>query len=385
MVLTNGFNPDQRVYKEARSLTDRGFEVEILCWDRQDDYSLKTQIYSPNICVKRFGPSSKYGTGLKQVLPFIGFMKRIRKYLNDVDFDYLYCHDFDGLVAAKLFNFTKSKLIYDSHEYELERSTGRKSSKLRRVMVYHLEKFLIKKAALVIMVNDSIAEEVQTIYKLKEKPLVIRNMPEKWSLDQEVTQDVRKQLRKELNVSEDTFMVMYHGGISPTRGIEKMLEAVSKVPGIVALIMGQGSKDYIQALKAYTKTLNIEKRVLFKDAVAIEELWQFVSAADVGVSLAANTHKNHYYMLPNKLFENIQSLTPIIGSDFPEIRKIVKTFDIGLLVNPEESDEIAKTILTMKDNQKQYQTFKTNLIKAKEELHWGLEKVKLQEKIEGLL
>lgn len=208
-------------------------------------------------------------------------------------------HDLIGLTIgylaiALIRKKDRPKLIYDSHEYELERNTGRKSSKLRRFMVFHLEKFLIKKASLVIMVNDSIAEEVQMIYKLKEKPLVIRNMPEKWTLEQKKTQDARKELREELNVSEDTFMVMYHGGISPARGIEKMLEAVSKVPGIVALIMGQGSKDYIQALKTYTKTLNIEKRVLFKDAVIIKELWKFLSTVEIGESPVPKTHN---YML----------------------------------------------------------------------------------------
>ena len=32
MILTNGFDPDVRVYKEAKYLVEKNFEVTILCW-----------------------------------------------------------------------------------------------------------------------------------------------------------------------------------------------------------------------------------------------------------------------------------------------------------------------------------------------------------------
>ena len=41
MVLTNGFFPDLRVYKEAKYLSKNGHDVEILCWDRDGRYKEK--------------------------------------------------------------------------------------------------------------------------------------------------------------------------------------------------------------------------------------------------------------------------------------------------------------------------------------------------------
>lgn len=38
MILTNGFDPDPRVYKEAKSLIKLGHKVTILCWDRSGEY-----------------------------------------------------------------------------------------------------------------------------------------------------------------------------------------------------------------------------------------------------------------------------------------------------------------------------------------------------------
>ena len=39
MILTNGFGPDVRVYKEAKYLVSKGFDVEILCWDRENEFA----------------------------------------------------------------------------------------------------------------------------------------------------------------------------------------------------------------------------------------------------------------------------------------------------------------------------------------------------------
>ncbi|MBS4025867.1 MAG: group 1 glycosyl transferase, partial [Clostridia bacterium] len=87
----------------------------------------------------------------------------------------------------------------------------------------------------------------------------------------------------------------------------------------------------------------------------------------------------YYYMLPNKFFENIQSLTPIIGSDFPEIRRIIKGYNIGLCVNPERIDEIANAIEEMRKNREMYSWFKRNLKYAKDELCWENERNVLEE------
>ena len=75
----------------------------------------------------------------------------------------------------------------------------------------------------------------------------------------------------------------------------------------------------------------------------------------------------------------------IIGSEFPEISKIVNKYDIGLLVNPENVDEIADAIEDMRTNSKMYTRFKTNLKKAKEELCWENESKVLAEAYGNIL
>lgn len=61
-------------------------------------------------------------------------------------------------------------------------------------MIKYLERFLIKRCAFSIMVNDSIADEVQKIHKLKQRPIVVRSTPEKWTVDPEETKKKRREL-----------------------------------------------------------------------------------------------------------------------------------------------------------------------------------------------
>jgi glycosyltransferase involved in cell wall biosynthesis len=83
---------------------------------------------------------------------------------------------------------------------------------------------------------------------------------------------------------------------------------------------------------------------------------------------------SHYYSLPNKLFENIQSETPIIGSNFPEISRIINNYDIGLCCDPNNTDDIAYTLEKLRKDKVLYAGFKHNTVKAKSQLNWEKEK-----------
>ena len=69
MILTNGFDPDVRVYKEAKYLVEKNFDVTILCWDRRCEYIDKEEEILDGIKIKRFFIPSTPGTGLKQLIP----------------------------------------------------------------------------------------------------------------------------------------------------------------------------------------------------------------------------------------------------------------------------------------------------------------------------
>jgi len=290
-----------------------------------------------------------------------------------LDADVLSCHDIVALKLAYIatrFKKKKPKLVYDSHEFELGRKGKR--NKLQVFYIKHWERFLMKRCAFSIMVNDSIADEVQHIHKLTQRPIVVRSTPEKWKIDQEVIQQVRAELDSQFP-AEGT-VLMYHGVVIAGRGIEKLLEIVKCVSGVNAVILGNGAEPYLSSLKKLAEEYRVTERVLFHPAVPVTDLWKYAGAADVGIILIPAVAKSYYYMLPNKLFENIQSGTPVIGSNFPEIKKVVNQYGIGLLCDPENTEEICACVEKMRTDKAFYEQCKKNTLAAKEDLCWEKEK-----------
>ena len=391
MIVTNAYEPDIRVHKEAKELVEKGHEVHVLCWDRESIYPDKALQTLDGVTIQRFYPMAKYGTGLKQVKGLLSFIRLTRKTLKELGSDVIHAHDLDGLITAYLGRFwffpkrNRPQLVYDSHEFELGRNTGSQRSKLLTRSIFMIERFLIKRCAFSIMVSDSIADEVKRIYKLKERPIVVRNIPPNWTLDATVIQAQRAAYYERLKLSQDTgFILMYHGFITIGRGVETLIRLMSKTTSMGLVILGFGQEAYLKELKALAEAEGVKDKILFEEAVPQETLWRYVGAVDVGMITIPDDAKSVYYMLPNKLFENIQSKTPLIVSDFPDIKRIVEGYDIGVCVDPRNEGAILKALSHMKEDKEAYTRYKTNLIKAKAELNWENEQKVLFEAYKSL-
>lgn len=295
--------------------------------------------------------------------------------------DVISCHDIIALgigYVSTLFQPKKKRpqLVYDSHEFELGRNKRR--NKFERWKVKNLERFLIKRCAGSIMVNDSIAQEVKKIYNLKIAPQVVRNIANYWHIDKETCSQTRELLCADFEFETDMFMIMYHGAVMENRGIEQFIDVVSMNESIVGIILGNGDDIYVESLRKRVKEAGVNNRIQFLSAVPYEELWKYVGAVDVGIVTIPNACQSYFYALPNKLFENVQAITPIIGSDFPEIKKIVKGYDIGMVCDPEKVQELNKCIEIMRTDLKRYEQYKKNVLRAKQELCWEKEQQKLE-------
>lgn len=287
---------------------------------------------------------------------------------------------------ATLFKKKKPRLIYDSHEFELGRNVKRGA--IKKLIIKYWESFLIKRCAFTIMVNDSIADEVQRIHKLKTRPVVIRNTPQIWEWDEAKCLSIREQLLKMLekketenpvaeSMEDEPFLIMYHGALTSGRGIETLIRVAAVNTKIKAVILGDGNEKYVNYLKKMVIKSKVNSRVLFHPAVDLKELWKYVGAVDLSLMMISSSAKSYYYALPNKFFESIQSLTPIIASDFPEMSRIIKYYGIGLCCEPDDLQQINECIERMRNDKQFYHSCKENLKCAKSDLCWEKEKKKL--------
>jgi glycosyltransferase involved in cell wall biosynthesis len=309
------------------------------------------------------------------------FVVRWAKKTSTFNADVISCHDLPALVIGYLSNMFKrkslrSKLVYDSHEFEIGRNVSRNF--ILAFVILTVERFLIKRSALTVIPCDSTTDEVTRIHKLKIRPTVIRSTPVNWIIDKTICDRQRQEYIKLTHTSSNPFFVMYHGLIKKDRGIEMVIKVTAMNTAVVGIVMGYTfDEGYFNELQLLVDDYKVADRILFLPAVPTDRLWEFVGAVDVGVSLIQNTSESYYFSLPNKFFEIIQSLTPIIASDFPEMKRLIDYYDIGFTCDPANVEDINECVERMRTDKELYLKFKDNLIKAKNELCWEKEKTAL--------
>ena len=306
--------------------------------------------------------------------------------LRKLDCEVLSCHNIYALFIGWLSTVVRSdrpELVYDAHELEVARNVGGGArGGLGGKVIARLERFLMRRCAFTIAVNDSIADEMLAVHGLpgSMRPVVVRSTPSYWEYDAEAVARNRAGFCRELGVDPDTaFLAMYHGGLMPDRGIEQIIEAVSRVEGCRLVVMGNGDDAYAGELRALADACGVADRVLFHPAVDRGVLESHVAAADVGLVVLQNVTKNHFFTLPNKFFENIQAEVPVIAANFPELSRIVGEYGIGLTVDPHDVDAIASSLERMRDDAALRQSCKEGLKEAKGDLCWEREQAVLRD------
>ena len=354
----NDLASDQRVHKVCTTLTNMGFEVLLVGRKLPNSPKLEERIYKTKRMRLLFtkGPLfyAEYNFRLMLLLLF-------RK------FDLLVSNDLDTLLANYMVSKIKAKpLVYDSHEYftEVPELQGRKAKQIWE----RIEAKIFPKLKDIITVNKSIANLYEKKYGKELK--VVRNIPFRRSSIEVLT-------KADLGIDEQQRIIVLQGaGINMDRGAEEAVRAMKEVENAVLLIIGGG--DVLDILKQMVEEHKLDKKVLFIPRQPIDKLYAFTALADVGLSLDKDTNLNYRFSLPNKIFDYIQCGTPVLASDLPEVKNIIQSYDVGLIVEEHSPKSIAQSLELMLNSDFK-KTHKAQLEKAAEDLVWENEEKVLKE------
>lgn len=373
-------NRDNRELSVAKTL---GYMVQVVAITKEPrDFEEVYDGYSVyRVTTRRLGQA----TWLHIPNRFISFFGMVMKAIQ-FDADIISGHDWIALLAGYLANIAKrhpAKLIYDSHEFELYRHAPGRTG-IQRKLIKFVEGFLIRRVDLALMVGDKIADGVQEIYQLKTRPTVVRNIPQYWYLDPEKAAVIRRRFIENIGLPDTGFLLMYHGGIVLGRGIEYAIRALPFLPDDIGLvIMGAGM---IGDFRGLAQKQGVAHRVYFHPAVSVAELKDYIRAVDVELVLIQGKYCISYeYSLPNKFFESIQACVPMICANLPEMGKIVRQYDIGLLVDEDDEKSVAEAVMKLRNDKTLYSRLKANMVKAKEDLCWEKESLELKAAIQGMM
>ena len=355
-IVLNNFTHDSRVLKENESLAAAGYHVNII--------ALHDKGFAQKECVSglpvfRIKLVSRHWGKFKpiQIIKYVEFLLRVYPKCRHADI--LHCNDLETLpvgVIIKCFFNKKIKIVYDSHEYQIERKNF---GKIEKKLVKILERILIRYADHVITVSDSIAKEYASLYSIP-KPSLVLNCPKYYKI---VNADIN--IRNMIAVQDEATVFMYHGNFSKGRGIETLLQAFATINDVTKIIIFMG---YGHLEKEIIEYANHHQNIFHHPAVAPQDVLAYSAHVNMGLLFYEDISLNHRYCLPNKLFDYFMAGLPVLtSSELIEVKRVVSQYGAGLSV-PNTPADIMSAVCNM-DNIKIAQ-YQKNLGKITANYNW---------------
>ncbi|MFA4876134.1 MAG: glycosyltransferase family 4 protein [Methanoregula sp.] len=366
---------DARVFKEANSLVNDGYDVTVLCWSGIDKNKIKENHYE-KIKIKRFPKKTMLSQSMsKTFFLYFYFIFNVLKFVSKEKPAVIHCHDLDTLLAGVLLKILKKTLlVYDAHEdfsctYEAMYPDKKWVSNWIRIY----EKILIKFPDRVIAAESGYTQNFKKYYGIT--PEIIKNFPDidffnpTGNLEPVITEAV---LKKKVIITQI-------GAISPNRGLLESLEALKSLRDKVFLILiGSVSESNQKIIDDTIKKEGLSDSIqILPKGIEHRKTPAYYRASYATIALL---HPIPAYLtsVPTKLYESIACGVPVIAADNQYIREIVEKYQVGLCVNSQDPSDITEKISWLIQNPDIREKMSENCMNlAKTKLNWKISESQL--------
>jgi glycosyltransferase involved in cell wall biosynthesis len=253
------------------------------------------------------------------------------------DADIYHFHDPELIPIGLLLRARGKTVIYDLHENYPKDILSKEYLPLwsRRAVAWgmgRLEEVTCGHFSALVTVTPIIADRFKTI---NERTVIIYNYPYSHELVQEDGLDswpARKSA------------VAYVGGITSERGIAKLVDAMGMLPAALPATLELAGTTVPGDLRL--EDLHGKpgwERVNFHGRLDLKSTFRILQSVRAGL-VVLNPLPNFVESLPQKLFEYMGAGIPVIASDFPLWRGIVKKSGCGILLDPMDTRAISQAI-----------------------------------------
>lgn len=399
LMLTNDSQMiDRRILQEAATLVHGGHSVHLLAgfecngpadydadgvhvhrftydWDDERLKKLRTR-------VRRWFPNNDRVIALVNrtfmflahrlfaISPFQRYiLEQAYRYPSDV----VHVHDLPMLVPGLALARTWGvPLVYDAHELYYAQDVLPKAVQKK---YFTLERRLIRRADLVITVNEFIADLMAQRYGVPA-PQVIYNAAS------EPTKAIDTEASLQQRVGGDGSIVLFQGWLSPERNIETLVRALPHVPEPTRLaLIGYGGHE--ATLRQIAKELHVEHRVHFLGMIPSDQLLHLTREADLGAIPYLPIDDNHRYCSPNKFFEFVLAGVPILAHDLPFFRDMARRHGVVECTDFAQPEAVGRSIANLLTTGR-LQTLRAQCHEARKVLNWTTEGAKLLRMYAGL-
>ena len=159
------------------------------------------------------------------------------------------------------------------------------------------------------------------------KATLVGNGIDSSAITKKVGVGARERIRQEFGISEDTFVIANIARFEPQKGHFFLLQTINHlIPQVnrrvVVLLVGIGIDQ--EKIEAEVKRLNLQDTVLFTGYR--QDIPDILAASNVSIMTS------HYEGIPRALMESMALGIPVVATDVPGTRSLIRSGQTGLLV-----------------------------------------------------
>jgi glycosyltransferase involved in cell wall biosynthesis len=333
----------------CESLCNEGYKVSLIGVEFSHSPQLNDQKFSQQrikcLFKKGFGFYAEYNVRL-----FFNLLFKKADLFCAIDLDTIMPIYFAGKLKNK-------KLVYDAHEY-----FSQQKEIITRPKVYKIWHF-IEDAFVPLFKNGytvsyCISKAFEDLYKIKYEVII---------------NATSIKISNKISPKKDK-LILYQGAVNEARGLEYLIPAMKNVDGMLHIY---GDGNFMGQLKTIIHNHCLEEKVVIKGKVSPQELHEITSQYNIGLNLVENNGLNQYYSLANKFFDYMHAGIPQVSMNFPEYKHINNQFEIAVLIDNLDQNEISKAINSLLTDDKKYAELVQKCSEAKLVYNWENESKKL--------
>lgn len=278
--------------------------------------------------------------------------------------DLVLCHDyFTADVAVNVARIANAKVSVDCHEYALgQYAHDPYWVKRHQSVVRALQDDLYARVDGITTVCQGIAELIEKDHAVLRPVRVVRSVPFY------VPQPFRP--------TGDVVTVLYHGEIFPSRALHVAVRSMRLWrPEFRLILRGYSDPAYVAQLRQIAVEVGVADRLELQPPVPFDQIVPAANEADVGYFVHIDTSPQRRFALPNKFFEYVLAGLALVVSDLPEMARLVREHDLGVLVPECEEESIARVINSL--DRESIDEMKRHSLAAAKELNWDAEKERM--------
>ncbi|KLU66902.1 alpha-monoglucosyldiacylglycerol synthase [Desulfosporosinus acididurans] len=255
---------------------------------------------------------------------------------------------FLGITALIYGRFTRTKIIMNISDLWPESAValGLVNSRWMIGAAEWLEKLLYRRSWKISCQTEGIRSSLLERGVPSHK---VTFLPNGVNLDLFAPRERDEALAQKLGIKKDDFVLIYAGTMGYAQGLEtviKTAELLQEEPGICFLFVGDGTEKPM--LEDLVKEKGLQN-VSFVDFQPVQEMPRYFSLASASI-VPLKKNKLFAGARPSKMFPALGSEVPVIYSGEGEAAELVLSSGGGVVVEPENSAELARAIVELKQN-----------------------------------